>query len=135
MTRIIFISHNQLAVGLKAAVEMIAGPQKQLEAHGLMPGEKPDDIIQQIRQTIQPEQQVLILADLVGGSMCNAAMALLDLPNVTLLGGMNLALALQVVLTPPQSDKEIEHVLDQAKTNLQHVVLKKVANNDGDGFF
>ncbi|GAF38728.1 PTS system, IIA component [Agrilactobacillus composti DSM 18527 = JCM 14202] len=134
MTRIIFISHNQLAAGLKAAVEMIAGPQKQLEAMASCPGKNQMTLFNRFAKR-SSEQQVLILADLVGGSMCNAAMALLDLPNVTLLGGMNLALALQVVLTPPQSDKEIEHVLDQAKTNLQHVILKKVANNDGDGFF
>ncbi|GEK05615.1 PTS sugar transporter subunit IIA [Schleiferilactobacillus harbinensis] len=135
MTRIIFISHNKLAAGMKAAVEMIAGQQDNLEAYGLMPGQNPDEIISHLRTTITPDEHVLILADLVGGSMCNAAMALLNLPNVKLLGGMNLALALQVVLTPPKTDDEIDHMLDQAKTNLEHVVLKKVTNNDGDAFF
>lgn len=135
MTRIIFLSHNQLAAGMKAAVEMIAGPQTNLEAHGLMPGHKPDEIINALRKTITPDQNVIILADLVGGSMCNAAMALLNLPNVTLIGGMNLAMALQTVLTPPKNDEDIATMVAQAQANVQHVVLKKVVNNDGEAFF
>ncbi|KRL11383.1 PTS sugar transporter subunit IIA [Schleiferilactobacillus perolens] len=132
MTRIIFISHNKLAEGMQKAVEMIAGPQPHVESYGLMPGQRPDDIVAHIRQSIKADEQVLILADLVGGSMCNAAMTLLDLPNVQLIGGMNLALALQVVLTPPASADEINHVIKQAQTNVQHVILKKVKD---DSFF
>lgn len=130
MTRIILVSHNQLAPGMKAAVEMIAGPQTNLEAHGLMPGEQPDAIIRAVRATITPDQDVLVLADIVGGSMCNAAMTLLDLPNVRLVGGMNLALALQVVLTPPADDAALAHAIAQAKDNLRPIVLEKAKDEE-----
>ena len=130
MTRIILVSHNQLAPGMKKAVEMIAGPQANLEAYGLMPGNQPDAIIAGIRKTITADQEVLILADIVGGSMCNAAMTLLDLPNVRLVSGMNLALVLQVVLTPPHDQAALNKAIASAKDNLRQIVLEKAQDEE-----
>lgn len=133
MNRIILISHNRLAEGMKRAVEMIAGPQANLECLGLMPGEQPDALIDIFKQTIQPEQNIIILADIVGGSMCNAAMALLPLPNVRIIGGMNLALVLEVVLATPQTEAEIQHVIESASQNMHEVQL--VANQEQEEDF
>lgn len=130
MSRIILVSHNQLALGMKAAVEMIAGPRANLEAHGLMPGELPDAIITKLRQTITADQDVVILADIVGGSMCNAAMALLDLPNVRLVGGMNLALVLQLVLASPTDPVPLSKAIKNAKKDVREVVLELNADDD-----
>ena len=128
MTRIILVSHNQLAPGMKAAVEMIAGPQANLEAYGLMPGDQP--IIHAIKATITADQDVLVLADIVGGSMCNAAMKLLNLPNVRLVGGMNLALVLQIVLAPPTDAAALAHVIDQAQASLHPVIIQQTSDDD-----
>ncbi|MCI1894363.1 MAG: PTS mannose transporter subunit IIA [Lactobacillus sp.] len=130
MTRIILVSHNQLAPGMKAAVEMIAGPQANLEAYGLMPGDQPETIIHAIKTTITADQDVLVLADIVGGSMCNAAMKLLNLPNVRLVGGMNLALVLQIVLAPPTDAAALAHVIDQAQASLHPVIIQQTSDDD-----
>lgn len=128
MTKILLISHNSLAKGLAKAVEMIAGPQENLAAYALMPGENPDDIVAGFAKDLPSDEPVLILADLVGGSMCNAAMALLKRPNVRLIGGMNMALVLQLVLNP---DANLDHVIQSARDSLQEVRLTPVhAEND-----
>ena len=133
MVKIILVSHNQLATGMKHAVEMIAGAQPQLTAYGLMPGQKPDDIVAEIAMTLPEKEPVLILADLIGGSMCNACMSLLTRDNVRLIGGMNLALILQVVLATDFNDASLAHMIVNAQAGIKPVSLKKVA--DDDAFF
>lgn len=130
MTKIILISHNKLAQGMRQAVEMIAGPQKNLTAYGLMVGQRPDDVIASFADQLPRDEQVLILADFVGGSMCNAAMALLQRPNVRLIGGMNMGLVLQLVLEPTA---DIDHVISSAREGLKEVKLAKV-ESDGNFF-
>ncbi|WP_125580299.1 PTS sugar transporter subunit IIA [Lacticaseibacillus suibinensis] len=130
VVKIILVSHNQLAAGMKHAVEMIAGTQPQLSAYGLMPGQKPDDVVAQIAKTLPAEEPVLILADLVGGSMCNACMALLVHANVQLIGGMNLALVLQLVLAQQFDQDSLQHIMQQAQQGIQEVKLQKVTEDD-----
>ncbi|OAU22585.1 PTS sugar transporter subunit IIA [Lacticaseibacillus rhamnosus] len=71
--QIFFISHNKLAEGVLAAVKMIAGNQIDATAYGLMPGQNPEDKVNEIEAKIADDSHVLILADLFGGSMANAA--------------------------------------------------------------
>lgn len=91
--QLIFISHNKLAAGVKTALEMIAGPQ-EVSTYGLMPGEKPDDRVKEIEAKMNADTNYLILADLLGGSMANSAVSLISRPNVKMITGLNLALAL-----------------------------------------
>lgn len=130
--KIYFISHNEFAQGLKRSVEMIAGKQPNLQALGLEPGGNPNEIVDQIEQQIDKADQVIILGDLEGGSVCNAALRLTVRPNVTLVAGTNLALALQVVLNPEDADinAEIEAACEQMKP----LHLKLVTNQDEELF-
>ena len=74
------------------------GNLNQVKGYGVQEGENPDLLIQKIRQEIAPSEQVIILADIFGGSMCNSALRLLDMENVTLVAGMNLPLAMEIIL-------------------------------------
>ncbi|API88709.1 hypothetical protein BKP56_05140 [Marinilactibacillus sp. 15R] len=130
--RIILISHSDFAVGIKSAVEMIVGKQASIEAYGLIPGEHPEIIINKVKDSIKEEDRIIILSDLVGGSMNNTAMTLLEYPNVTLIAGVNLPLAIEVALTKPQTDEEIEKVIEVAKTSIKHMKLEKI---EDDFFF
>ncbi|GAF38698.1 PTS system, galactosamine-specific IIA component [Agrilactobacillus composti DSM 18527 = JCM 14202] len=112
--KIYFISHNNFAQGLKQAVEMIAGKQDNVTAFGLMPGGDPNAIIKTIEADITDADEVLILGDLEGGSVCNAAMRLTIKDNVTLVTGSNLTLALQVVLDSDPT--HLDHQIEQART-------------------
>jgi mannose/fructose-specific phosphotransferase system component IIA len=130
--KIYFISHNNFAQGLKQAVEMIAGKQDNVTALGLMPGGDPNAIIKTIEADITDADEVLILGDLEGGSVCNAAMRLTIKDNVTLVTGSNLTLALQVVLDSDPT--HLDHQIEQARTGLKRLKLK-VSSNQDDNFF
>lgn len=131
--QLIFISHNKLAEGVKAALEMITGPQ-EIRTYGLMPGEKPDERVKEIERKINRNTNYLILADLYGGSMANAAVSLLTRPNVKMITGLNLALALQAVLEKPWTHEQIKKVIFSAQNNVCQVELESKKDNIEDFF-
>ncbi|MFC2674859.1 MAG: PTS sugar transporter subunit IIA [Lacticaseibacillus rhamnosus] len=133
--QIFFISHNKLAEGVLAAVQMIAGEQANVAAYGLMPGQNPEDKVDEIKARLDEDSHTLILADLFGGSMANAAVRLAAKPNVRLITGLNLALALQAVLEKPWTDDEINKLIGRARENVREVTIEPVTGNAEEDFF
>lgn len=132
--QVILISHNKLAEGVLKAVKMIAGANITAVAYGLMPGENPDEKVKMIEKEIDSKTHTLILADLFGGSMANAAIELSTKPNIRLITGLNLALALQAILEEPWTDDEIEKVLGRARENIKEVKLDTTEDTEDDFF-
>lgn len=133
--QVILISHNKLAQGVLMASKMIAGGEVNARAYALMPGENPDQKVEEIAKTIDENTHTVILADLFGGSMANAATALSVKPNIRLITGLNLALALQVILEKPWTDSEIDKVIENAKSNIRRVKIEPDTDDDDDEFF
>lgn len=131
---VVLVSHNKLAAGILAALNMIAGDQADVKAYGLMPGNTPDEEARKISKQIDNSKKNLILADLYGGSMANAVIPLITKPNVKLITGLNLALALQAILEKPWTDKEIEQLISKARENIREVKINNTNQND-DEFF
>jgi mannose/fructose-specific phosphotransferase system component IIA len=135
MTKKIFlISHNDFASGLKKSLEMICGQQEHLYSFGLMPGGHPDIIISQIETMFDEKDQVIILGDIAGGSMCNAALRLTKNENVTLIAGMNLPLAMEMVLSNPNSVEEVECIIQSSREGLKQLVIEKFINLENEFF-
>ncbi|MDD7280439.1 PTS sugar transporter subunit IIA [Floccifex sp.] len=110
MAKIIFASHGDLAKGMKNSVSMIAGSlADDVETYCLYPGENPTDYYQELRERVQEcQDQVIILADIKGGSVHTALMPLTVFENVVLISGMNMAMALDVVLQYREGIQESE---------------------------
>lgn len=71
MVGIVIASHGELAPGIKQAGSMVFGDQPNVGAVSLMPSMGPDDIRAKIEECISSfddQDQVLILADLWGGT-------------------------------------------------------------------
>jgi len=131
MTKKVFlVSHSKFAEGIKGAVEMIAGKQDNLHAFCLMENNSPNKLIEKIREEIAEEDQVILLADITGGSMYNEAMSLLVLPNVRVIGGMNLSLLLNIVLANTISDNELEKMIQDARDGIKRAQLQKTTQLD-----
>ncbi|WP_400243035.1 PTS sugar transporter subunit IIA [Niallia sp. JL1B1071] len=131
MTKKVFlVSHSKFAEGIKGAVEMIAGKQDNLHAFCLMENNSPNKLIEKIRDEIAEEDQVILLADITGGSMYNEAMSLLVLPNVRVIGGMNLSLLLNIVLADNISDNEMDKMIQDARDGITRAQLQKTIQLD-----
>lgn len=135
MKKFFLISHNEYAHGLKKALEMITGVHDNLYSYGLMPGEHPDTIIKKIEEDISEQDDVIILGDIAGGSMCNSALRLTQKPNVRLISGMNLPLAMEIILMQPNTTEEINHIINNARENMKLLELELATNSGEDEFF
>lgn len=133
-TKFFLISHNEFALGVKKSLEMITGAHENVVAYGMMPGDHPNGIMDKIKAAITPEDQVFILGDIAGGSVCNAALELTVLPNITLITGMNLPLVIEMVLTPPQTAAELASILTRSQEGLKRLQLQITPDNEEDFF-
>lgn len=122
MARIIFASHGGLAKGMKDSVSMIAGDlSNDIETYSLYPGENPRDFYLKLYEELKDSnEQTIILADIKGGSVHTALVPLTDLKNVVLLSGMNMGMALDVVLRYKDgiTESDYEGLLEVAKSGI-----------------
>lgn len=129
------ISHNEFAFGLKKALEMIVGKQDNLWAYGLMPGEHPDDIIAEIESQLSDETEAVILGDIAGGSVCNSAMRLTTMKNVVLITGVNLPLAMEIIISQVTEEQAIYSLVERTRQSMKIVTVSPIQKETDSDFF
>lgn len=138
MKYVVLVSHGQYANGLKDALSMLAGKRKDVISVGLENGKSADEfalIFNQSISHITSEDEILLLGDLIGGSPLTTAMNVITekglMNNTTVIGGMNLPLALTIVLMKDTFEKEVlvEQVLQEARGALKEF---KIVSQDED---
>lgn len=134
MSRVIFASHGGLSKGMKDSVTMIVGDlAKNVETYSLLPGENPEDYYQELyKQANESNEQILVLCDIKGGSVHTALSKLAVLDNVVVFSGMNMGLALDIVLKHAHlSEEELQEVIENARDGITIMKeLNKVENED-----
>ena len=105
MLYVIMVSHGEFAPGLHTAVKMIAGDRENVLSTSLKDGMSADEYGTEFKKIIAPitsEDKIVLLADIIGGSPLTTAVNILNekglLVNTKSFGGMNLPMALTVVL-------------------------------------
>lgn len=134
MSRVIFASHGGLSKGMKDSVTMIVGDlTKNVETYSLLPGENPEDYYQELyKQANESNEQILVLCDIKGGSVHTALSKLAVLDNVVVFSGMNMGLALDIVLRHAHlSEEELQEIIENAREGITMMKeLNKVGNED-----
>lgn len=134
MSRVIFASHGGLSKGMKDSVSMIVGDlAKDVETYSLLPGENPEDYYQELyKQANESNEQILVLCDIKGGSVHTALSKLAVLDNVVVFSGMNMGLALDIVLRHAHlSEEELQEIIEKARDGITMMKeLNQVENED-----
>lgn len=134
MSRVIFASHGGLSKGMKDSVTMIVGNlAKNVETYSLLPGENPEDYYQELyKQANESNEQILVLCDIKGGSVHTALSKLAVLDNVVVFSGMNMGLALDIVLRHAHlSEEELQEIIENARDGITMMKeLNQVENED-----
>ncbi|WP_162148295.1 PTS sugar transporter subunit IIA [Olsenella uli] len=101
MRRIVLVSHGELAQGMMNSLEMIAGKQPHVTAIGAYMQGSPDvtKTLLSMASKLGDGDELVIVTDLLGGSVNNEAAQLRTLPNVFVVSGMNLGLVLSLALS------------------------------------
>ena len=93
MEKLILISHGGFCEGIKDSVEMILGPQDNIETVALMPSEGPEDFEAKFKEATGEADKVVVFADLLGGTLANTVSKLImQGEDYQLYAGMNLSL-------------------------------------------
>ena len=140
MKYLVLVSHGKFAEGLKNTLSMFAGVREDVIAAGLLDNATAEQFSVTFEEIIQPitaEDEIVVLADIVGGSPLTTALNVLGnkgyLANTVVMGGMNLPLALTTVLMKDNlpNDVLVPTALGEATTALQQFVLA-TSNDDED---
>ncbi|MCC4313220.1 MULTISPECIES: PTS sugar transporter subunit IIA [Carnobacterium] len=137
MKKIIIATHGELALGIKNALELIAGSMaKEISTYSLTPGKSATDFVAEIEKEMidHPDQQFIVMGDMYGASVVNAMLSLVNYPNGVLLSGVNLSLALQVLLDGSEmiSDESIDEMIKEAQKGILRIQLDQIELEEED---
>ncbi|HEY3470523.1 MAG TPA: PTS mannose transporter subunit IIAB [Amycolatopsis sp.] len=109
---IILAGHGGLPSGVGEAAEMILGPQSRLKVCELSPRDSPEEFGVRLLALAGDAAELLVLADLHGGSPFNAvrALAVAGRPRIELVSGLNLPMLLEVLLHTTDDVSELAGV-------------------------
>lgn len=138
--KVVLISHSNMAIGMKETLNMIIGDDKNVLAFAAYINGSTAEI-EKVKRMVETnkKEQFIILTDLLGGSVNNEMMQLLENNNnVKLVTGMNLPLAMQLQLklnmTDNLSDTELTKIINESKEALANVkkllVEKRMSEDD-----
>ena len=125
MRYVFIVSHGMLAKGMHDAVKMLSGNESdEIQSIGLerdMGADEFADKFRELLKPVQPEDGIILFADIVGGSPLSTAANVIAeeglLDKTLMIGGMNLALVLTGVLSKDDDDFEenLPELIDEAK--------------------
>lgn len=139
MKKIIIASHHQLAQGFKDTLNYIV-PVVDAEIMAISAYTTNTPVEQEISDAlkdIQPEDEVIVFTDLLGGSVNQAFVPYLSNPHVHVIAGMSLPLILTVVLTlneqkttPEQFRNSIKEAKEQIVYVNDHLAAQAIDEDD-----
>ena len=122
MLRIFISSHGHFASGMKSSVEILMGPNPRITVFdAYVDQDSVQEHLDEFYSTVEPDDQVLLLSDLYGGSVNQVMYTYLTKPNTTLIAGVNLALVLELAVKEEINPEDLEALVEQSRSMLRIV--------------
>ncbi|EOS25597.1 hypothetical protein C806_01724 [Lachnospiraceae bacterium 3-1] len=121
MRKYVVAAHGRMAEGIRSTVELIVGPQENLICINAYTEECQDPMPEFQRILAEyPEDEVVIMTDLLGGSVNNNALTLTREQRVHVVTGMSLALVIGMLMSDQEEDTKtaIEKALAEAREGM-----------------
>ena len=116
MIGLVLVTHGQLAVEFRNAVEHVVGPQENFETVAIGPdddmAQRRSDIVDAVARA-DTGKGVVTLTDMFGGTPSNLAISVMQAGTVEVIAGMNLPMLIK--LASLRMDREIGEVLQCAQ--------------------
>lgn len=138
--KIVLVSHGELSHGMYHSLQMIIGKNDNLYHLKMMPGEHYSVVCDEVEKMAKenPETQFIVVADLLGGSVCNGCIPLIENENIKLVSGMNMGLVIELLFAPaPMSNQDIQEKIEACKDGIVLVSNEYINSQDqsDDDFF
>lgn len=113
--KFILASHGELAKGFLNSINMLLGPQEDIEAFGLYPEEEPAALQKRLEAALDPEDEgdVVFFTDLYFGSPFNTVTRIARNHDIYHITGTNLPVLIEAVVCR-NSGSSCEEVCDAA---------------------
>lgn len=98
MVQFLLASHGKMASGMKTSLDILLGASKNVTVFDAYVDEiNVESKLREFLDSVNEEDQVILLSDLFGGSVNQMMFRFLERPNTYLVAGVNLALVLELV--------------------------------------
>ena len=119
MIKFVLASHGELAEGIYSSVRLILGESADLHTVCAYT-QGPDDILKKIEklfETFEETDEIIVMTDLLGGSVNSAFAQLLSKRKFWLVTGVSLGLVMELLLIKEgeKIKKKIEEALENAR--------------------
>ena len=119
MIKFVLASHGELAEGIYSSVRLILGESADLHTVCAYT-QGPDDILKKIEklfETFEETDEIIVMTDLLGGSVNSAFAQLLSKRKFWLVTGVSLGLVMELLLIKEgdKIQKKIEEALENAR--------------------
>lgn len=122
MRHFILTGHSHISEGIASAIEFVLGISISY-FNAYVEGEEfyLDKILAEIEK-YPKEDEIIIMTDILGGSVNNDMMKFMQSPNIHLICGTNLTLAVQLVMAEDGQDigQLIRQSIDAARDGIQY---------------
>ena len=141
MRYLLLVSHGTFAPGLHSVLKMLSGDRDDVLSCSLEDGMGADQYVENLKKVIEPidpEDEVLVLGDIIGGSpLTNALKTLSDkgmIARTSAFGGMNLPMALTAVLQLQTDDLPAlqQSMVSEAREATKELELETPSADDED---
>ncbi len=142
MIKYLFASHGKLAEGVKDAVNLIMGPQKNVYTFCAYQNDNNDvsgAINDELKQLMsKPSDQWIVVSDIFGGSVNNSLLEQISQYHFYLVSGLNLPLVLNLLTQVGNNIQNIPEHIRQAVSDTQKQIIfcndsfKQSASDDND---
>lgn len=123
MKGVLLISHGEMAKGMMDTIALFFGDLKNVDYLCLYQDDNPDDFQRKLKDKIaflDTGDGVIILGDLIGGTPLNQA-AYLANDRITVIGGMNLGMLLNVMTSRENINIDFDEILENSKSSIQNL--------------
>lgn len=122
---IIIASHSTLAEGMAKALKFFQGDDLELTVLSAYVDNKPiEDTIKNIFTDIPAEDEVIVLTDLLGGSVNQKFFPYVQREHTQIITGMNLSLAMAITMEPAKdylTPERIREIVEGARDQIKYV--------------
>ena len=112
---VLVITHGEFGIELVKSAEMIMGPQENVDALALRPGNSVDDLRNEANAIVEKNNEkgleTIVLVDLLGGSPSNVALSLLAKNDLNILTGVSMPMLIEL-LSFYQIEKDTNKLVD-----------------------
>lgn len=137
MRHYIIMPHGKLVLGLKDTLEMFVGNRKDITyITAYVDDVKLNDMVKPIISKMGYEDELVIITDLLGGSVNNEMMQYLRRPHTHLISGFNYCLILELVTQSSEylTKEKIEDIVQKSREQMAYVNIIEANKDEGDEY-